>query len=82
MIAIWAMWFWGKFQKYIIITGAAVAFVITVWFKGYSASQRRFKEKQEKALAQQQKSKERIREKIRNSSDDVLDRKLDKWMRD
>ena len=32
MIAIWAMWFWGKFQKYIIITGAAVAFVVTVWF--------------------------------------------------
>ena len=81
-MTLWLIWFWGKFQKYIILTGAAVAFVATVWFKGYSASQERFRKRQEKALESQRKSKEKIREKVRNSSDAELDRRMERWMRD
>ena len=74
--------FWAKFQKYILMLGALVAFIGTVWFKGYRASQEKFKRRQEAARERQRRSKEKIREKVRNSNDPDLDRRLDRWMRD
>lgn len=84
MAFIWGLWAaWRTaIVKWLIYIGAAMAFVATIWFKGYRSSQDRFKEKQREAKARQLESKRKINEKVRDLNDKRLDDALSKWMRD
>ena len=67
--------------KWAIIVGAAVAFIGTIWFKGYSASNARWKQRQKDARIKQIESKRKINETVTNLNDKRLDDQLSKWMR-
>jgi len=80
---IWAIWK-SSIIKYAIIVGSIVAFLGTVWFKGYSAANRRMRERHQKALKEQIKSKVEINERVKSMSESDVDKQLSKhgWMRD
>ena len=84
MAFIWGLWAAWKASliKWAIYAAAVLSFVATIWFKGYSASQRRFKQRQKDAKLKQLESKRKINETVTHLNDRCLDDALSRWMRD
>ena len=78
---LWAMWR-TAILKWLIYIGAAVAFVGTIWFKGYSASNRKWRQRQRDAKMRQLESKAKINAETKSMADERLDADLSRWMRD
>lgn len=85
MIAfLWGLWAAWKTSiiKWAVYVAAAVAFIGTIWWRGYRASQERFRTRQKEARIRQLESKRKINETVARYNDKRLDDALDKWMRD
>lgn len=84
MAFIWGLWaVWRtSLIKWGLIIGGAMAFIGSVWFKGYRASNAKWHERQREAKAKQLESKRKINETVRDLNDKRLDDQLSKWMRD
>lgn len=84
MAFIWGLWAAWKSSiiKWAIYIGAGLAFVGTIWFKGYRTSNAVWKRRQREAKVRQLESKRKINEKVRDLNDRRLDDQLSKWMRD
>lgn len=84
MAFIWGLWAAWKSSiiKWMIYIGAGMAFIGTIWLKGYKASQHKFRERQREAKIRQLESKAKINEETKRLNDERLDAELSKWMRD
>lgn len=78
---LWAMWR-TAILKWLIYIGAAVAFVGTIWLKGYSASNRKWRQRQRDAKMRQLESKAKINAETNSMADERLNADLSRWMRD
>jgi hypothetical protein len=73
---------WSRLSGWAALLAALIAALGIAWLKGRAAGKAAWESKRQAARDRAIRQSGEIRHDVQNSSDSVLDRRLDRWMRD
>ena len=73
---------WTRVSGWVVLAGALVAALGIAWLRGRTAGKASWETKRAQLRDKVQRQSGEIRHDVQTDSDDALDRRLDRWMRD
>lgn len=73
---------WSRLSGWAVLAAALIAALGIAWVRGRAAGKAAFEAKRQAAREKALRQSGEIRQDVQNTSDPVLDHRLDRWMRD